>query len=297
MSTPGVVNFPTTLDDAVSLIEYANNASATLSSGISSSALLIPVSAPSEFSDSGVVTIVDSLTNPTVIEIVIYTSKSGSDLVVPAGGRGAQGTTPSAFNAGAVVEQRPTARGFTVLADAIIAMQNSGRTGMYSNTSAGTAVANTVTETSLFTGATASAGSSRTIAAGSAKAGSVYSIRIVGGINTTGTPTVRFRLYLGATLIADTGAFNAPTNGDGVFAIDLNIFVSGIGVGGSVTAFIEGRATVGAGASAVTLFNSDIGATGVDFTANQTIDVTAQWGTASASNSIQLLRSLIGRDR
>lgn len=122
-SVPGIVNFPVGLDDAISLIEVANNASSTLTAGISASDLLIPVADPAEFSASGVVTLVNSLTAPTAIEVVLYTSKSGSNLVVPAGGRGAQGTTGQSWISGSFIEQRPTARHHTVLADALIAAE------------------------------------------------------------------------------------------------------------------------------------------------------------------------------
>jgi hypothetical protein len=121
---PGVLNFPTLLDTVISLIEASNNASASLVSGINGSALAIPVTQPSEFTNSGIVTIMDVIPNPTVIEIVNYTSKSGSDLVVPAsGGRGQQGTSAQSFSAGAIVEQRPTARHVGVLRDAIIEIE------------------------------------------------------------------------------------------------------------------------------------------------------------------------------
>jgi hypothetical protein len=122
-STPGVINYPATLDDVLSLIEVKNNASDTLTGNISVSDLLIPVATPGKFPNSGFVTLVDSLTTPTKIEVVIYSGKSGSNLVVPVGGRGAQGSTAFAFSTGNFVEQRPTARHHTVLADAIMTLQ------------------------------------------------------------------------------------------------------------------------------------------------------------------------------
>ena len=122
-SEPGTLNFPTSLDDVISLIQANNHASAALSSGINNSVLLIPVTQPSEFSDSGYATILDVVPNPTVIEIIKYTSKSGSDLVVPTGGRGQQNTSASAFSAGAIVEQRGTQRHWGVLRDAIIEIE------------------------------------------------------------------------------------------------------------------------------------------------------------------------------
>ena len=124
MSTPGTINFPTAVDDAVSLVEASNNASSTITSNISNSALSIPIADPGEFPNSGFATLIDDIELPTKIEIIIYTSKSGSNLIVPAGGRGAQGTTAQAFTSGAYIEGRITARHHTVLADAIIAGQN-----------------------------------------------------------------------------------------------------------------------------------------------------------------------------
>lgn len=120
-STPGTVKFPTELDDVVSLIEANNNASSTLTADISNSALSIPIADPSEFSATGIFTLFDALL--TKVELVIYTGKSGPNLIVPAGGRGAQGTTAQAFSSGDFAEQRPTARHHTVLVDALIATQ------------------------------------------------------------------------------------------------------------------------------------------------------------------------------
>jgi hypothetical protein len=123
MPSPGVIEFPAALDTALSLIEVANNATSTLTGNISVSDLLIPVADPGKFTNSGIATLTDSLTTPTKIEVFVYTSKSGSNLVVPVGGRGTQGTTAFAFSTGNFVEQRPTARHHTALADAIIALQ------------------------------------------------------------------------------------------------------------------------------------------------------------------------------
>src|SRR5262245_25790618 len=122
--TPGAINFPSALDSAVSLVEVANNATAALTANISVGDLLIPIDQPGKFSNSGIATLIDSLTAPTKIEIFVYTGKSGSNLVVPVGGRGAQGTTAQAFSTAQFVEQRPTARHHTTLVDLLIAIEN-----------------------------------------------------------------------------------------------------------------------------------------------------------------------------
>lgn len=304
MSVPGVINFPASLDDAVSLIQLKNNASATLVSGISSGALAVPVTSPAEFPDSGYATIVDSLVNPTVVEIFRYTSKSGSDLIVPSGGRGQDGTTAAAFSAGAVVEQRPTARMWNVLAEAIIALQQKLETGegvavkaLWTNTASGDAVANTTTETSLFTNATASDGAARTITSAQAKAGMGFRLRIEGTIGTTGTPTIRFRITLGAVAVCDSTAFATTNNSAGTFFIDVTLHCGAVGASGNVRAHMQGELTAGQSGAQTPVFFRATNSTAVDFTADRLIDVSAQWGTANAANTILMTRATIERIR
>jgi hypothetical protein len=123
MPTPGVLEYPNALDTALTLVELLNNASSTLTGNISVGDLLIPVADPGKFSTSGFATLTDSLSAPTKIEIIRYESKSGSNLVVPSGGRGQQGSTAFAFSTGNFVEQRPTARHHTVLADLLLLIE------------------------------------------------------------------------------------------------------------------------------------------------------------------------------
>jgi hypothetical protein len=171
-------------------------------------------------------------------------------------------------------------------------------TSIYTNITSGTAVANTTAETSMFTGATASAGSMLTIQAGSTASGSVYRIQILGNVGTTGTPTIQIRLKFGSTTIADSTAFATPNNASGVFFLDAIIYVAPAGAAGIVRVRLRGEMTAAAsGAVTPVVFVSSGTAVGVDFTANQTIDVTAQWGAASPSNTIGLFRASIERIR
>lgn len=171
-------------------------------------------------------------------------------------------------------------------------------TSLYTNTAIGTAVANTTNETSIFTGATASAGSTLTIQAGSVRPGTVIRLRLYGTFATTGTPTIRIKVKLGTVAVIDTGASTSPNNANGLFFIDVYIYVNAVGASGLVRGDFEGRLTVAvSGTPAVTHIYGAAGEPTVDFTANQAIDVTAQWGTASASNSIGLLTASIERYR
>lgn len=299
-SEPGTINFPALLDDVITLVEANNHASATLTTGINNSVLLIPVSQISEFSASGYATILDTLVNPTTIEIVKYTSKSGSNLVVPVGGRGQQGTAAAAFSAGAIIEQRPTARHHTVLADVIRAMQGAGPTNLYTSTNSNT-IANTAAETSIFTGGatplTASAGSSRDIAAASSRVGTIYHVRVWGNLGVTGTPTLQTQVKLNSTVIGNTGAAAIANNANGRFFLEFDIRVTVIGASGSVDCFPHLQySSSGAGAQTVShIVGGNV--TTVDLTVTQTINLTFTWSAASPSNALTVFGLYIERIR
>lgn len=121
-SIPGVILYPVALDDADSLVRAANNARSPLAEAIDADDLTIPLEDASAFSASGFATIVDSLTDPSQIEIVRFT-KSGNDLVIDASGRGQQGTDAQGFALPAYVEQRPTAGHHRTLSEVVQAIQ------------------------------------------------------------------------------------------------------------------------------------------------------------------------------
>jgi len=171
-------------------------------------------------------------------------------------------------------------------------------TSTYTITGFGSSIVNTVTETSLFTGVTVSSGSTRTIEAGSARAGTVYYLRIEGIYGATGAPTGRIRYKIGSTLITDTTAFTVPAVGTGLFIIDVVIQINAIGATGQVAIsapraeFIPGLS----GVVAPSVAYAGSFAT-VDFTANKDIEVTWQWGTADAANTITARTIKIIRER
>lgn len=171
-------------------------------------------------------------------------------------------------------------------------------TGMYTNTSGGTNVVNTVAETSVFTGASLSLGSTLTIEGGSLAAGSQLPFYMDLAYVTTGTPTIRFKLKIGSVTIWDTTAFNATT-GTGNGRIFIQGYINVGAVGATATMGFDGQGMmmpVASGSGTPIFFVGDLGGT-VDLTVNQTIDLTVQWGTASASNNIAMIRAFIGRVR
>lgn len=135
MSTPGTINFPTSLDDAVSLFSATNNASTTLSGSIGASDLSIAVTSGALLPSSGAVTLVDSITSaPTKIEHVIYTANSSNTLTVPTGGRGFGGSTAQSWSGTVYVRARVLANHHETLRAAIIATETKLGTGSSTST-------------------------------------------------------------------------------------------------------------------------------------------------------------------
>lgn len=114
MSQPGTKNFPTALDDAVSLVEAANNASGLLSANIlAGDSTLTLVSGGAAFANTGILWCEN--------EAIGYATKSGN--VFSGLTRGMEITVPVGHAAGALVEQDITALSHTVQNQAIIAVE------------------------------------------------------------------------------------------------------------------------------------------------------------------------------
>jgi hypothetical protein len=159
-------------------------------------------------------------------------------------------------------------------------------TALYTNTTIGTTLTNSVVETSLFIGVTASAGSTRTLEAGFTKAGTLYKIHIEGDLVTTGTPTIQFRLKLGVTTINDSTAIATPNNSSGRFSLDYYLQFYTIGAAATDRCHLTGHMTPTTNGISTLTFFKRVDAVAVDLTASQTFDLTAQWGAAAAGNQI-----------
>jgi len=141
-------------------------------------------------------------------------------------------------------------------------------------------LANSVAETTL----TGAGVGSLTIPANSLKIGTSIRITAKGTIGDTGTPTFRLRIKLGATAYIDTGAvtFGAFVGRHG-WTLNAEITIRTIGAGG--TAIGNGIMMVS------TVGNPDLDSvneatSAINTTGALALDVTAQWGTANALNSV-----------
>lgn len=148
-------------------------------------------------------------------------------------------------------------------------------------------VANTVTETSLVgTGVT---GQSVTLGANFFNVGTSIRWRLMGYLSDTGTPTIQIKVKLGSTVIYDTTAQTLPSlTGNQLFFMEGRATCRTTGATGTIFATSEVFCNTGASS----LGNLDIvvptAAVTIDTTSSQVFDVTATWGTASASNTITI---------
>lgn len=146
-------------------------------------------------------------------------------------------------------------------------------------------VANTTSETSIIgTGV-----GTLTLPANTLSVGRQVHMHLFGYLGTTGTPTLRIRWKAGSTVLADTTAqtLSASISGNEWFEAFLDLTCRSVGVTGTVIGQGMFRYHLGAGAAGTDMLEAlNTSPVTLDTTATQALDVTAQWGTANASNTI-----------
>lgn len=158
-------------------------------------------------------------------------------------------------------------------------------------------IGNTTTETAVLAGLSSAAGSSNSIEAGFTRIGTLYRVRLWGNVTTTGTPTLRIKLKLGTTVLGDTTAVTMNNNTGGRFWLEFLFRVTSLGATGAFDCFTHFEySSVTQGAATMTYIVDGNSGT-VDTTSTQTLDVTIQWGTASASNAFNTFGATIDRYR
>lgn len=151
-------------------------------------------------------------------------------------------------------------------------------------------VVNTAAETSLIPGPVGLApGSSQLIQGGRSRAGDLYHIRLEGGFSTNGAgQTGQIRGKLNSTTVVDSGVFTFPNTGLGLFSIDYDMLIINPGNPGAINIvnFIVSL-TTSTGLQTPALIYA-FGLPAINFSIDETIDVTQTWGAASASNAMNM---------
>ncbi len=154
--------------------------------------------------------------------------------------------------------------------------------GVYFTQTADVVVANTVSEISILgTGA-----GTKTIAAGALNViGKTLRVKVRGMVsNFSGSPTLTLRFKIAGTTIA-TGTVAMVNATNNAFEFESMLTVRSTGAGGSFStsgSFNHGMTTGSSGHASIVFAGTQI----TDLTLSRIVDVTAQWGTAHASNSI-----------
>lgn len=156
--------------------------------------------------------------------------------------------------------------------------------GLFAQTSDSVTVTNTITETSIL----GSGVGTLSVPPNGFSIGDSFLGRIVGHISSKNNDTIRIKVKSGAAILGDTGLITMPQTTNKHYTVDLNFTVRTIGAAG-VASIVTGIVfTYSKDAS--NAFEGDdssiINNTTFDTTSSNTLDVTVEWGTADALNSI-----------
>lgn len=152
---------------------------------------------------------------------------------------------------------------------------------LFTQTANGTC-ANTVSETSI-----SSTGiGTLVIPANFFVAGKTIKFSARGFYSTSGTPTLNLKFKFGSSVVVTTGTITAIAGSSSGFEFEGMITCRT--TGGSGTVIGQGKAALLTSSASQNLPCVSTATTTVNTTSNQTVTATAQWGTASASNTISL---------
>lgn len=156
--------------------------------------------------------------------------------------------------------------------------------GLFSQTSNGPTVAATTTESSIIgTGV-----GTLSVPASGFSVGDSFSVRIVGHISSKNNDTIRIRVKSGSVVLGDSGLITMPQTTSKHFTIDSNFTIRQIGVAGVasivtglVFTYSKDASNAFEGSDFSTINNSTF-----DTTTSNTLNITVQWGSTDAQNSI-----------
>ena len=114
------------------------------------------------------------------------------------------------------------------------------------------------------------------------KAGSALKITALGIHSASGNPTLNIKVKLNSTIMLTTGAIACGNSTNALF--EIRAFITCYSIGTTGVFWAQGKYQEdGGGANSFQMVNTN--SIAVDTTINQTLSITAQWGTASNNNS------------
>jgi hypothetical protein len=159
-----------------------------------------------------------------------------------------------------------------------------GNRGLFAQTAASTPVVNTTTETTILNGGVGTL----SVPPNGFQVGDSFHAILSGALSADNNNTLRIRVKSGAIILGDSGVITLPGITAKFFDINLNFTIRTVGVAGVASVATSGQFTYSKNASnafeGVDFFF--INNTTFDTTVGNTLDITAEWGTASTGNSI-----------
>ena len=156
--------------------------------------------------------------------------------------------------------------------------------GLYSQTSTSTPVTNTTTETSLLDGGVGSL----IVPANGFQVGDSFNATLTGHISSLNNHTLRIKIKSNSIILADTSLITMPATTTKHWKLDVSFTIRAIGASGVASIAAGGSFIYTKNASNAfdgTNFSTET-TTGFDTTINNTLTITAQWGTANVGDSI-----------
>lgn len=157
-------------------------------------------------------------------------------------------------------------------------------TGLFTQITNGPTVTATVAESTIIgTGL-----GSLTVPANGFQVGDSFKVDVVGHVSSKNNDTIRIKIKSGSVILGDTGVVTMPNITSKHYSINLNFTVRSLGAAGTASIASSGQFTYSKNASnAFEGSNfSIVNNTTFDTTVSNTLDITVQWSSTSALNSI-----------
>lgn len=156
--------------------------------------------------------------------------------------------------------------------------------GLFAQTASSTPITGTIVETSLIT----SGVGTLTVPANTFNVGDSFHAKLIGHISCVGTAILEIRVKSGSILLADTGSIALDTSTNKHWEIDVYFTVRSLGAAtvasiasGGLFSYIKNSGTNFEGTDFSIINNTTF-----DTTISNTLDITAQWNSTNAGNSI-----------
>lgn len=156
--------------------------------------------------------------------------------------------------------------------------------GLFAQTESSTVITNTTTESSLIGNGVGSL----TIPANGFAIGDSFHAKLIGHISCNSSATIRIRIKADSILLADTGVITLATTTNKHWEINVYFTIRELGTAGTASiasggifSFVKNAGNAFEGSNFLSINDTTF-----DTTISNTLEITAEWGSASATDSI-----------